>query len=51
VELLRRDKKAVGRWPKFVLIDDMGQIHMEGTEYAVEVSKATIEKVLACLVP
>lgn len=49
IELIKRDKKAVDRWPRFVLIDDFGQIHKQGQEYALDVDKATIETVLARL--
>ena len=46
IDLIRRDKKAVDRWPRFVLIDNFGQIHKQGKEYALDVGKATIEVVL-----
>ncbi len=49
IDLIRRDKKAVDRWPRFVLIDNFGQIHKQGKEYAVDVGKATVETVLARL--
>jgi len=47
LDLLRHDKKAVGRWPRFVLLDRLGHVHCENGQYAVEVGRETVERALA----
>jgi 3-dehydroquinate synthase len=46
IDLLRHDKKAVDQWPRFVLIDRLGQVHCENGQYAVPVGRDIVEKVL-----
>ena len=46
IELLKHDKKAVNKWPKFVLIDEIGQIHTQDGNYAVDVSQEIVKQVL-----
>ncbi|UCD48831.1 MAG: 3-dehydroquinate synthase [Phycisphaerales bacterium] len=46
IDILKHDKKAVDKWPKFVLISDLGQVHCPDGKYAVDVSRDTVEKVL-----
>ena len=49
IDLTKRDKKAVDKWPRFVLISDIGQVHCRNGQYAVEVAPEVIEKVLDIL--
>lgn len=46
IDLLKRDKKAVNKWPRFVLIDKIGEVHCQDGQYAVDVAPDVIEKVL-----
>lgn len=46
IDILKHDKKAVDQWPKFVLIDRLGQVHHPDGQYAVDVDRAIVEKVL-----
>jgi 3-dehydroquinate synthetase len=44
---MRRDKKAAGGRPRFVLIEDIGKVHCRDGQYAVQVEEKVVEKVLA----
>jgi 3-dehydroquinate synthase len=46
LETMRRDKKAAGGRPRFVLIEDIGKVHCKDGRYAVEVEQKIIEKAL-----
>lgn len=46
LDLMRHDKKAVDQWPKFVLLDRIGQAHCEAGQYAVRVSRDLVERTL-----
>jgi len=46
IDILKHDKKAVDQWPKFVLIGRLGQVHCPEGQYAVDVSREIVEKVL-----
>ena len=46
IELLQHDKKAVNKWPRFVLVSDIGRTFTENGQYAVEVSRELVEKIL-----
>lgn len=46
IDLVKRDKKAVNKWPRFVLIDRIGSVHRVGGRYAVEVAPEIVKKVL-----
>jgi len=46
IDLVKRDKKAINQWPRFVLIETIGQVHRQDEQYAVEVTPDIIEKVL-----
>jgi 3-dehydroquinate synthase len=46
IETIKRDKKAVKGWPRFVLIETIGKVHCQGGQYAVKVEAEVIEKVL-----
>ena len=46
IEIIKRDKKAVNRWPKFTLLEDIGKALCKGGHWAHEVSKELVEKTL-----
>jgi 3-dehydroquinate synthase len=46
IELLQHDKKAVNKWPRFVLVSDIGRVYTSNGQYAVEVSRELVEKIL-----
>jgi 3-dehydroquinate synthase len=46
MDILKHDKKAVDKWPKFVLITRLGQVHHPQGQYAVDVSRDIVEKIL-----
>jgi 3-dehydroquinate synthase len=46
LDLMRRDKKSVDQWPRFVLLDRIGQIRCEEGQYAVQVDREVVGKVL-----
>ncbi len=46
IDLVKRDKKAINRWPRFVLIAQIGQVYRQDEQFAVEVAPHVIEKVL-----
>jgi len=46
IDILKHDKKAVDKWPKFVLIGRLGQVHCPDGQYAVDVERPIVEKVL-----
>jgi 3-dehydroquinate synthase len=46
IDLIKRDKKAVNKWPRFVLITKIGEVYSRDGQYAVEVTPELVEKVL-----
>jgi 3-dehydroquinate synthase len=46
IDSLKRDKKAVNKWPRFVLISKIGQVYSQNGQYAVEVAPELVERVL-----
>ncbi len=46
MDIIRRDKKAINKWPRFVLIDRIGNVHRKEGQWAVEVGQDVVEKVL-----
>jgi 3-dehydroquinate synthase len=46
IDVMKHDKKAVDQWPRFVLLDRLGQVHREDGQYAVAVSREVVEKTL-----
>lgn len=46
METIRRDKKAINQWPKFVLIDKIGEVHRQEGQWAIGVGQDVVEKVL-----
>jgi 3-dehydroquinate synthase len=49
MDLIKRDKKAVDKWPKFVLISQLGQVHQVKGQWAVDVQQECVNKVLDSL--
>ncbi len=49
VDTIRRDKKAINKWPKFVLIDRIGSVHRKEGQWAIEVGQEVVEKILGKL--
>ena len=46
IDLIKHDKKAVNRWPKFVLISEIGQVYHKDGQFAVEVKPEIVNKIL-----
>ena len=46
IDLIKHDKKAVNKWPRFVLLNDIGRVYCPDGQYAVDVAPELIEKVL-----
>ncbi len=46
LDTIKRDKKAINQWPKFVLIDRIGKIHRQEGQFAIVVEQDVVEKVL-----
>jgi hypothetical protein len=40
----------VDQWPRFVLLDGIGQVHCEDDQYAVQVSRDVVEKALGLMI-
>jgi 3-dehydroquinate synthase len=46
IDLIKRDKKAVNKWPRFVLVSEIGRVYCKDGQYAVEVVPEVVEKIL-----
>jgi 3-dehydroquinate synthase len=46
MDLLAMDKKTVGKWPRFVLLEKLGQVYCRDGQWAQEVSREIIEQCL-----
>ena len=46
IDLIKHDKKAIQKWPRFVLVSDIGQVYCRNGQYAVEVEPELVERVL-----
>jgi 3-dehydroquinate synthase len=46
IDLIKHDKKAINKWPRFVLLNDIGQVYCPDGQYAVDVAPELLEKVL-----
>jgi 3-dehydroquinate synthase len=46
IDIMKHDKKAIGKWPRFVLLSDIGRVHCPQGQWAVEVAPDLVEKVL-----
>ena len=49
IDLIKRDKKAVNKWPRFVLISEIGKVYCKDGQWAVEVEQDVVEKILGKL--
>ncbi len=49
LDLMRHDKKAVEQWPRFVLLSRLGEVHCDNGQYAMQVGREVVEKVLTKL--
>jgi 3-dehydroquinate synthase len=48
-DAIRRDKKAINQWPKFVLIDRIGRVHRKEGQWAIGVGQEVVENALGKL--
>ncbi|MGA2172000.1 MAG: 3-dehydroquinate synthase [Sedimentisphaerales bacterium] len=46
MDIIRRDKKAINKWPRFVLIDKIGDVHRQEGQWAIEVGQDVVERAL-----
>lgn len=46
IDLIKRDKKAVNKWPRFVLTNDIGSVYCPDGQYALEVEPELVENIL-----
>jgi 3-dehydroquinate synthase len=46
MDAIRRDKKAINKWPRFVLIDKIGSVHRQEGQWATETGQDVVERVL-----
>jgi 3-dehydroquinate synthase len=46
MDAIRRDKKAINKWPRFVLIDKIGSVHCQEGQWAIEVGQDVVERAL-----
>jgi len=44
--IIERDKKAINKWPKFILIDKIGSVYCHSGQWAVDVDRQLVEKLL-----
>ncbi|HPC96984.1 MAG TPA: 3-dehydroquinate synthase [Sedimentisphaerales bacterium] len=50
IDLLRHDKKAVDRWPRCILLNQLGRVHCPNGQFAVDVDRRIVEKVITSMV-
>jgi len=46
IDLIKRDKKAVNKWPRFVLVSEIGKVYRRDEQYAVEVAPEVVKRIL-----
>ncbi|MFH1370266.1 MAG: 3-dehydroquinate synthase [Planctomycetota bacterium] len=46
IDTIRRDKKAINQWPRFVLIDRIGNVHRQEEQWAIKAGQDVVEKIL-----
>ncbi|MEN6306180.1 MAG: 3-dehydroquinate synthase [Anaerohalosphaeraceae bacterium] len=49
LNLLTMDKKAVGKWPRFVLLERLGQVYCRDGQWAAEVRPEVVKEVVSDL--
>jgi 3-dehydroquinate synthase len=49
IDIIKHDKKAINKWPRFVLIDRIGVVHRTEGQWAVEVKQDVVENILGKL--
>lgn len=49
MEAIARDKKAVNGWPRFILVNKIGEVRVEDGQYGTEVSQDIVRKILKLL--
>lgn len=46
LDIISRDKKAVGKWPKFILLEKTGKVLCDGEQYACNVKREIVEETI-----
>lgn len=46
IDTIKRDKKAINKWPRFVLIDRIGNVRRQEGQWAVEVKQDVVKRIL-----
>ncbi|MFA5252960.1 MAG: hypothetical protein WC454_10305, partial [Phycisphaerae bacterium] len=46
LDIISRDKKAIGKWPRFVLLEKTGKVLRDGEQYACNVKREIVEDVI-----
>ncbi|MHB0946865.1 MAG: 3-dehydroquinate synthase [Sedimentisphaerales bacterium] len=46
LDILSRDKKAIGKWPRFVLLEKTGKVLRDGEQYACNVKREIVEEAI-----
>lgn len=46
LDIIKLDKKAVNKWPRFVLISKIGQVYRQNGRWAIEIQRDLVQKVL-----
>lgn len=49
INIIKHDKKAVNKWPKFVLLEQIGKVLCKDGQWANDVSREIVEKILGQL--
>ncbi|HBG77395.1 MAG TPA: 3-dehydroquinate synthase [Phycisphaerales bacterium] len=46
LDILSRDKKAIGKWPRFILLEKTGKVLRDGEQYAYNVKREIVEETI-----
>ncbi|MCI0499203.1 MAG: hypothetical protein L0Y36_05940, partial [Planctomycetales bacterium] len=46
LSLLKTDKKAVGQWPRFVLLESLGAVYCQNSQWACDVPEIVVKDVI-----
>ena len=49
LDIISRDKKAVGKWPKFVLLEKTGKVLQDNGQWACQVERKIVEEAMDIL--